>query len=110
MGMVFVSLFAVITTQHTLHMIVETFWFSRWVANKNKISLRHTRTTNAHMRTLLMALSASLSWILFVRVTPIHLFDSTQSTHFANAFVTFFIFTMGLAPARQIWVVNKLVS
>jgi hypothetical protein len=113
MGMVFVSLLAVITTQHMFHMIAETFWFSRWVANKNITSLRHTRTTNAHMRTLQTTLSASLSWILFVSVCPIHLFDSTESTDFANAFVTLEVViaaTMELAPARQIRVVNKLVS
>jgi hypothetical protein len=111
MGMVFVSLLAVITTQHMLHMIAEAFWFSRWVANKNKTSLRHTRTTNAHMRTLQTALSASLSWVLFVSVAPIHLFDSTQSTHFANAFVALeIVATMGLAPGRQIGVVDELVS
>lgn len=66
MGMVFVSLFAVITTQHTLHMIVEAFWFSRWVANKNKTAMRHTRTTNAHMRTLHMALYEIVKWIPLV--------------------------------------------
>ena len=113
MGTVLVSLLAVFTAQHMFHMIAETFWFSRWVANKNKTSLRHTRTTNAYMRTLQTALSASLSWILFVSVCPIHLFDSTESTHFANAFVTLEVViaaTMGLAPARQIRVVNELVS
>ena len=94
-----------------LHMIAEAFWFSRWVANKNKSSLRHTRATNAHMRTLRTALSASLSWVLFVSVAPIHLFDSTESTYFANAFVTLeFVTTMALAPGRQIGVVNQLVS